>query len=345
METYSFELAGDVMRRKTGVVIPVYIPEPMRADSARALIRDNVSAFCRQVGNPAFICLSVDGEGRGVELAENLAREFSVSTRSAPVNKGKLYAAAGGMRHLLEKTDASYLAVADQDGDHFANELLNFVRAAEYIVHARRDDRVMILGQRISRHRPMGFLRGELEELADRILLDALLYDAAVAGRPLGLEFAFAFGEFPDFHSGYKLFSRKTAEAVFLAEPRFAGVSEDCYYRHACEAVMVVEALAHGACFGVVNRSTLNEQPISTFGLFERARLTADMIIWPCKRLNVPRRFVGQWMDNHAQRLRLDTLTPHGRAELERIKELVLAAFDAEESAHNHGPVIKPLFV
>ena len=35
---------------------------------------------------------------------------------------------------------------------------------------------------------------------------------------------------------GYKLFTRATAADVFLSEPRLAGVPEDCYYRHACEA-------------------------------------------------------------------------------------------------------------
>ncbi len=95
--------------------------------------------------------------------------------------------------------------------------------------------------------------------------------------------------EFPDFHSGYKLFSAPTAEAVFEAAAH-RKLSETCYYRHACEAVMVVEAVEHGALLGVVNRSTLNEQPISTFGMLNRIQLVADMMIWPCRRLAIPLR-------------------------------------------------------
>jgi hypothetical protein len=121
-----------------------------------------------------------------------------------------------------------------------------------------------------------------------------------------------------------------------------AGVSQACYYRHAVEAVMVVEALEHGATLGVVNRSTLNEQPISTFGLLNLSQLVADKIIWPCKRLEVPAPFVRQWMANHAPRLLLNTLAPAGKDELSRIQELVLAAFGQETGA---GPPLQPLFI
>ena len=90
-------------------------------------------------------------------------------------------------------------------------------------------EEVLVLGRRSSKQRPLGFLRGELEELADRVLLDALAYDAAVSGVPLRLECATAVEEYPDFHSGYKLFSRRTAAgewaAAVISQPglRFSG--------------------------------------------------------------------------------------------------------------------------
>ena len=68
----------------------------------------------------------------------------------------------------------------DADGDHFPNELVNLLRAANHITQSRGIEKLLVLGRRISRHRPMGYLRGELEELADRILLDALAYDATL---------------------------------------------------------------------------------------------------------------------------------------------------------------------
>ena len=201
----------------------------------------------------------------------------------------------------------------------------------------------MVLGRRISRHRPMGYLRGELEELADRMLLDALHYDAAVTGRPLPLQFATTLEEFPDFHSGYKLFTRTTAARMFASEPWRIGLSDDCTYRHAVEAVLAVEAIKSGATLVVVNRSTIDEQPFTTFGRLNLRRMTADKIIWPCKRLQAPPEFVAQWLDNHLPRLQLGALAPEGKVELLAIRRLVREAFDLPDDGADD--IMRPLFI
>ncbi len=338
------EQALRLMQGETGIVIPVYFPEGVDTGSGAALLRDTVAMCCEQVSDPAAICLSVDGEPFGGDVAGGLAGEFGVSLCVGPVNRGKLQAVTGGMRYLLDRKPLSYLAVVDQDGDHFANELLNLIRAAHHISSHLGMDQILILGRRISRHRPMGFMRGEIEELCDRVLLDALMYNAVVAQQPLRLECAVALEEFPDFHSGYKLFSHATAAAVFLRQPQQMGVSDTCYYRHACEAVMVVEALERGAYLGVVNRTTFNEQPISTFGLLNRVQLAADKIVWPCKRLSIPLPFVKQWLANHIPRLLLNTIAPDGKAELEQIREAVITSL-ADDREQEIEPLFQPLFV
>ena len=247
-------------------------------------------------------------------------------------------------RHLWPDTELCYFAAIDADGDHFANELPNFVRAAEYARSHPGVDEVLVLGRRISRHRPMGFLRGELEELADRVLLDALHYRAARRGQPLRLECATTLEEFPDFHSGFKLFSRDTVSAVFLAKPDLLGVA-----RHRLLPPWGRSGDQHRSprktapSLVLVNRSTFNEQPISTFGLLDRARLVADKIIWPCKRLEVPGLFVDQFLRNHMPRLQLTTLAPQGRDELLQIRRLILAEFDIE--ARENDLLWGPLFV
>ncbi|MBN1935888.1 MAG: hypothetical protein JW934_14555 [Anaerolineae bacterium] len=320
----------DVLQRETGVAIPVYLSPKIDQDLALALLRDNVAAYVAQTRFSEHICLSVDGLSFGARQAVEIAAEFGVSLAVAEVNRGKLWGAIHGVRKLLENSRLKYIALVDQDGDHFASELLNLVRAAEHIVAREGHQRVLVLGQRTSRHRPMGFLRGELEELGDRVLLDALHYRAATTGKPLPLSYVTPFGEFPDFHSGYKLFSRETAQAVFGNAPNLAGCSDDCYYRHAVEAVMVVEALEAGAVLGVVNRSTFNEQPFTTFGQFDAAQLMADTVIWPCKRLGVPLAFVRQWLDNHIPRLLLSTIAPEGKTQLARVRQLVLESYGVE---------------
>jgi len=338
------QAAARVLREKTGIVIPVYFGA--RADPSRAaqLLSDTVHSFVAQVTAPDAVCLAVDGRGPGEAAARHVASGCGVRVVVSEKNGGKLHAVRQGMAPLLSEPGLEYFTVVDQDGDHFANELLNFVRAARHIERCTNAPHAVILGRRISRHRPLGFLRGELEELADRVLLDALHYDAAVNGAPLRLEFANVLDEFPDFHSGYKLFSREVARSVFLEAPRLCGVSDDCYYRHACEAAMSVEALKSGAVLGVVNRSTLDEQPISTFAELDRRRLVADKMIWPCRRLGVPAAFVDQWLRNHIPRLLLGTLTPAGGEELLAIRELVAAELDPA-GAVGGGDLWRPRFV
>jgi hypothetical protein len=329
-ELHSFAAATVILQEDVGVVIPVYFPESGDDDLARHLLRDNAKAYVHQLGRPEHICLSVDGQNSGGAAAAELAAELGVQVVSVPHNRGKLNALRVGMAHLLESREFRYLAAVDMDGDHFAHELPNLVRAAVFAQVSVGMSEVLVLGSRTSKHRPMGLLRGELEELADRVLLDALQYHAAISGIPLRLECATAVEEYPDFHSGFKLFSRQTAGAVFLSEPDLLGVTESAFYRHGVEAVMTTEALLAGASLVLVKRSTVNEQPISAFGLLDRTRLVADKMVWACRRLRVPPHFVDQWLRNHIPRLLLNTLVPQGKEELLEIRRLVMAELGQE---------------
>lgn len=334
--------ARESSRQATGIVIPVYLPPGVdNADGIR-LLEDNIEACVAAVEDPAVICLAVDGKDCGGDIVDALAQRYGVNTVSGPVNRGKLHALRQGMQRLSQNSHLQWFATIDADGDHFANELTNLVRAAIYARTERGVDGVHVIGRRISRHRPMGWLRGELEELADRVLLDALTFQAVVSGRPLRLSLATSMDEFPDFHSGYKLFSRSIMEAVFLGQPDLCGVEETAYYRHGCEAVMTVEAHLAGADLVLVNRTTLNEQPVSMFGRLDRERLVADKIVWPCRRLGVPPAFLDQWLRNHMPRLLLPTLVPEGKRELVAIRQLIAADYDlppATDSDLTSGPL------
>ncbi len=324
-EPASFTAAWRQVCERTGVVIPVHLPPGPADPVAVSLLSDTVAACLSQLGDPARLCLCVDGADRGSDVAAAVAAPLGVACLALPDNRGKLHALRHGVARLLADASLTWVVTVDMDGDHFANELVNLVRTAAFARGQCGWEQVLVIGSRVSKHRPMGFLRGELEELADRVLLDALAYDAVRRGQPLRLELATAVEEYPDFHSGYKLFSRATAEAVFLAPPRLCGATEDAYYRHGCEAVMSVEALQAGAHLALVRRSTFNEQPVSSFGQLQRARLVADKMIWPCRRLQVPPAFVDQWLRNHLPRLLLTTLAPPGKDELAEIHRLVLA--------------------
>ena len=331
------------LEQATGVVVPVYLAPSSDAALGRALLADTVAGLCRALGRPECVCLSVDGAGAAREAAQGVSAEYGVTVYVAEENRGKLGAVRHGMRALLRDSSLRYFAVVDQDGDHFPNELVNFVRLALHVEDTAATGNVLVLGRRISRHRPMGYLRGEMEELADRMLLDALNYYAAVCGAPLRLEFATTLEEYPDFHSGYKLFTRPVVERMLAGEVWSEGLSDDCTFRHAVESVLTTEAILAGALLAVMNRSTMDEQPLSTFRLFNRQRMTADKIIWPCRRLQVPAAFVGQWLDNHLPRIQLGTLAPAGREELLETRRLVRQAFGLPDDGR--AVIMRPLFI
>ena len=321
-------VARAASRQTTGIVIPVYLPPGGDNSAGVVLLADNLAACVAAVDDPKTICLAVDGDDCGAQEARRMAQTHGVGLVVGPQNRGKLHALRLGVAHLAADDNLHWFATIDADGDHFANELVNLVRAGIYASTLRGVTGVHVIGRRISRHRPMGWLRGELEELADRVLLDALAYAAVARDQPLRLALATTMDEYPDFHSGFKLFSRAIMESVFLQEPDLCGVDETAYYRHGCEAVMTVEANLAGADLVLVNRTTLNEQPVSTFGRLDRERLVADKIIWPCRRLGVPPHFLDQWLRNHIPRLLLTTLVPEGKRELVAIRELIAAEYD-----------------
>jgi len=321
-----------LVKHHTGIVVPVYLPSDEKHDAGAALLRDTVRAFADLIDDPGFVCLSVDGTENGMETAQQLGDSLGVSVVGEAENRGKLQGMIGGTRELLGKKDIKYLAVVDQDGDHFANELPNFVRAAEHILSQTGSKRVLVNGGRTSRHRPMGFLRGELEEFADRVLLEMLRYRAAAKGTPLDLRFAGTTEEFPDFHSGYKLYNRRTAEEVFGQDPDLCGCARDAGYRHGCEAVAVVQSLESGAIFGQVMRSTFNRQPVSTFESLDIVELVSDKMIWPARRLEIPATFIRQWMLNCMPGLSLQTLLPQGAGTLGEIFRRVMEELDPDGS-------------
>lgn len=342
----SVTTALQALEHATAVVIPVYFHSDSDPEFGYTLLAETVRLFVREAADPQAICLSVDGSPVGAAVAARVAATYGVRLVNGEHNQGKLGAARQGAQAMLQEARWRYVAVVDQDGDHFANELLTLVRCGEHVMATVATDKVLVLGSRLSRHRPLGFLRGEQEELANRLLLDALVYHAAVTHQPLRWQFANGLEEVPDFHSGYKLFTRATAEAVFAGDPQLAGCSDRVYYRHAVEAVMTVEALLHDAVFATVSRRTYDEQPISIFASLNRTQLAADMIIWPCKRLGVPGHFVEQWLTNHLHRLVLGTFVPQGRNELLAIRDLVLQAFDRPLPAdEQHDTIQRALFL
>jgi len=216
--------AVHILEQATAIVIPVYFHSETDPEFAHTLLAETVQLFVREVADPAAICLSVDGSTVGDRVAARIVAATGVQVVNGARNQGKLGAARTGAQAMLHDPRWRYVAMIDQDGDHFANDLLNLVRAAEHVMATLATDKVLVLGGRLSRHRPLGFLRGEQEDLANRLLLDALVYHATITSQPLRWQFT-GMDELPDFHSGYKLFTRASAEAVFASAPQLEAVA------------------------------------------------------------------------------------------------------------------------
>ena len=108
---------------------------------------------------------------------------------------------------------------------------------------------------------------------------------------------------------------------------------------------MLVESLVRGATLASLTRRTFDEQPVSVFASFNLTQLTADLILWPCKRLGVPGHFVSQWLSNHLPRLLLGTIQPEGRDELLAIQKLVLAGYGLATDGLARKGIIRPRFL
>ncbi len=201
------------MRSATGIVIPVYIPPGAEAAQRVALLTDTVAACCAQVEDPSTSAPQADGVANGAAVVEQLATDWGVTYTATPVNRGKLQVSGRGWRRCCAgRTSPTWpSSTATAITSATSPELRQSRRT-----HRGADRRCTGAdpGRRLSRHRWAG-CAVKLEEIADRMLLHALEYHAAISGTPLRLEYATLIEAIPDFHSGYKLFSRRTAQDVF----------------------------------------------------------------------------------------------------------------------------------
>ena len=130
MSNYLMQDVVQVQRFNTGIVIPVYFPADVDPDTGANLLRDTVHSYAALVDDPSNVCLSVDGAAQGWDIALSIAKECGTHVVCSQENKGKLNGVRNGVAALWEREALAYFVEVDSDGDHFANELLNLLRAA-----------------------------------------------------------------------------------------------------------------------------------------------------------------------------------------------------------------------
>lgn len=315
------------MRGHLACVIPVWFAPTMPPQQMTQLLSLTLSD-CELFMQPEHIALVVDGCCQAEEPTQAAAEHFAQRVGRPPLvlikgkNEGQGGAVCFGFEHFLAQTEVPYLCSRDADGDHDIYDLPQMFRLLLEMQEAEKTDEIFVLGQRGSLHRPMGFARGEYERLLNEITLLAVRWAMAKDDTVPDLRYCQRLPEPPDFQSGYKLYTRSTAQA-FVNSLRGADQSapDAKVLRWGIQFISTVDLLMQSAIAGSVYRLTYDQQPQSTFENADN-RLVAygQQFVWLYRRLQVPARVGIRWWDDAILRT-LWADTPGGWDELLAIRQ------------------------
>jgi glycosyltransferase involved in cell wall biosynthesis len=317
----------DVMRRSLGMLIPVWFPASLSDDQVRESLVDTLHD-CEHFLPWEHVVLVVDGDARSYAVVQDLqascrqrhGQTFDVVYRAE--NGGKGAAVTRGTQWFLGQDSLEYLTTRDADSDHALHDLVTLMRLAVALRNNDGADHLIIVGRRNHPHRALGWIRGEFETLLNRVLIDAVRFALAQRQRVLNTRYFSLSGEYPDLHSGYKIYSRKVCERI-VEHPweRFPWVGAEIY-RYGVEAVPFVEGVLAGAIVGESTRLT-QEADFSGHGAFARPETNASVMLWTFLRLGIGAPQAVTILDNHLPRLTLWT-DPQGRAALLELRRYVM---------------------
>jgi len=320
------------MRESLGTTIAVWFPESMDPDEMAAQIArtlDDSELFCR----PCNIVLVVDGCPAAVQPTRRAAEEFRARCSEAPVviekgnNEGQGGAVCCGIEYLLARADVQYIGCRDGDGDHDIYDLPPMFRLLQSIEAHENTDNAFVVGCRGSLHRPMGFARGEFERILNRVKMTALNACLAAEGRAVDERYCALQGDEPDFQSGYKLYTRRTANIAASGLRRaHAAQPERKPLRWGVQFISSAELLLSGAITGAIHRLTYDDQPQSTFeGKHNYAEAYGRQIAWLYDRLGTPPAAGIAWIDAAIMRSQYGTVEG-GWQELLALRRYVIEA-------------------
>jgi hypothetical protein len=317
----------DLMRRSLGMLIPVWFPPTLSDDQVRESLVGTLHD-CEHFLPWEHVVLVVDGDARSYAVVQDLqascrqryGQAFDVIYSAE--NGGKGAAVVRGTQWFLEKDGLEYLTTRDADGDHALNDLVNLMRLALVLRTDEDTDRVIVIGRRNHPHRALGWIRGEFETLLNRVLIDAVRFALSQRQQVLNTRYFSLAGDYPDLHSGYKVYSHKVCQ-LMVERPweRPPSVGPEIY-RYGVEAVPFIEGVIAGAIVGELTRLT-QEPDSSGHGSFARPETNGSVLLWTFLRLGIAGSHASAILDNHIPRLVLWT-DPQGRATLLDLRGYVL---------------------
>jgi hypothetical protein len=334
----------DVMRRLLGMVIPVWFPPSLSDDE----VRENLLATlhdCDHVLPWAHVLLVVDGDARSYGLVQEIqafcrqrhAQAFEVVYSAE--NQGKGYAVFRGAEWFLEKQGLEYLTIRDADGDHALNDLVSLMRLALALRASEGVDALIIVGRRNHPHRALGWIRGEFEALLNRVVVDAVRFALAQRQHVLKTQYFSLSGEYPDLHSGYKVYSRRVCELMVERTWELRPWVGPEIYRYGVEAVPFVAGVMAGAVVAELTRLT-QEPDFSGHGAFARPETNGSVLLWTFLRLGLKPPQAAAILDNHLPRLSL-WADPQGRASLRELRQYVLGRLHEAAQEPSVPPEVK----
>ena len=317
----------DLIRGAVGMLIPVWFPPTLADDHVRDTLLDTLHD-CEHFLPWEHVVLVVDGDARSYAVVKDLqatcrqghGQAFDVLCRVE--NGGKGAAVLRGTQWFLEKEGLEYLTTRDADGDHVLNDLVNLMRLGLALRADEDTDSIIVVGRRDHPHRALGWMRGELETLLNRVLVDAMRFALAQRQQVLNTRYFSLLSDYPDLHSGYKIYSRRVCELMVertWEHPPWVGAE---IYRFGVEAVPIVEGVMAGAIVGEITRLA-QEPEFSGHGAFARPEANGSVLLWTFLRLEIGALQAATILDNHLPRLTLWT-DPQGREALLELRHYVL---------------------
>lgn len=154
------------------------------------------------------------------------------------------------------------------------------------------------------------------------------------------MQYFSAYGDPPDFQSGYKLYNTESARLIVTVMDGEGEKNSDYdMVRYGIEIVPVVEILLRGGVLGEVNRMAYNEQPTTAYGGEERARFYGGKATWLFQRLKINPSQAAQFLNNAIPRSVLSR-DSDGLSELMAFRAYVLRTLRGEVGeavAFGHG--------